>query len=103
MNTNEYIEKYSTIEKTKNQLTINMKVPPRKVANVISEMDEDSVKRKVTSTDIEKFLIDRGHKNLTCLTKSLGIDNCHPRGLERTWIFEISKPARKKTKTTNEK
>ena len=53
--------------------------------------------------DIEKFLIDRGHKNLTCLTKSLGIDNCHPRGLERTWIFKISKPARKRTKTTNEK
>jgi hypothetical protein len=103
MNTNEYIEKYSTIKKTKTELTINMKVPPRKVANVISEMDEDSVKRKVTSTDIEKFLIDRGHKNLTCLTKSFGIDNCHPRGLERTWIFEISKPARKKTKTTNEK
>ena len=48
MNTNEYIEKYSTIKKTKTELTINMKVPPRKVANVISEMDEYSVKRKVT-------------------------------------------------------
>ena len=39
MNINEYIEKYSTIKKTKTELTINMKVPPRKVANVISEMD----------------------------------------------------------------
>ena len=37
MNTDEYIEKYSTIEKVKNQLIVNMKVPPRKVANVISE------------------------------------------------------------------
>jgi len=105
MNTDEYIEKYSTIEKVKNQLIVNMKVPPRKVANVISEMDAYSVKRKVTAGDIEKFLIDLGHKNLTCLTKSYGIDNCNPRGLERTWIFQVSKPARKRTKTitTNEK
>ena len=39
MNTDEYIEKYSTIEKTKNQLIINMKVPPRRVANTVSEVN----------------------------------------------------------------
>ena len=104
MNTKEYIKKYSTIKKEKNQIIVTMSVPPRKVANIISEIDDYSVKRSVRAIDIEKYLIDMGHKNLTCLTKHYSIDNCHPRGLERTWIFEISKPPRKrKTKTTNEK
>ena len=32
MNTNEYIEKYTTIKKTKQQVIVKMVVPPRKVA-----------------------------------------------------------------------
>jgi len=103
MNTDEYIEKYSTIEKTKNQLIINMKVPPRRVANTVSEVNDDSIKRKVTSADIGKYLIKKGHKNLTCTTTSYTIDNCHPRGLEKTWIFKVSTQSRKRTKTINEK
>ena len=49
----------------------------------------------------------KGYKNLTCLTKAFTIDNCHTRGLEKTWIFNlgIKSPPRKRTKkkTTNEK
>ena len=103
MNTDQYIEKYSTIKKTKNQLIVNMKVPPRKVANILSEIDDDSVKRKVTASDIGEYLIKKGHKNLICTTTSYTIDNCHLRGLEKTWIFKISTTSRKKIKTTNEK
>ena len=105
MNTNEYIEKYTTIKKTKQQVIVKMVVPPRKVANIISEMDEDSVKRKVKSSDVVLFLETKGYKNLTCLTKAFTIDNCHARGLEKTWIFEktTSPLKRTKTKTTNEK
>ena len=104
MNINEYIEKYATIKKTKQELLVTMKVPPRKVANVKSEMSEDSVKRKVTAADINEFIIINGHKNLICMTTSLTIDNCHDRGLEKTWIFKTSvSRKRTKTKTTNEK
>jgi hypothetical protein len=107
MNTNEYIEKYSKTEKTKEQLIVTMKVPPRKVANIHSEVSEESQKRKVKSSDVALFLEVKGYKNLTCLTKALTIDNCHARGLEKTWIFNlgIKSPPRKRTKkkTTNEK
>ncbi len=106
MNINEYIEKYTTIKKTSDQIHITMKVPPRKITNLRSEISEESIKRKVTSDDIGRYLLKKGHKGLTCLTNAFTIDNCHDRGLEKTWIFEFSKPApRKKTKTksTNEK
>ena len=106
MNINEYIEKYATIKKTGNQILVTMKVPPRKVANLRSEVTEESIKRKVTSDDIGRFLLKKGHKNLTCLTNAFTIDNCHDRGLEKTWTFESSKPAPRKTtktKTTKEK
>jgi hypothetical protein len=106
MNINEYIEKYTTIKKTKQQVIVKMVVPPRKVANLRSDINEESIKRKVTSDDIGRFLLKKGYKDLNCLTNAFTIDNCHDRGLERTWIFESSKPAphkRTKTKTTNEK
>tara|TARA_R100000995_G_scaffold24745_1_gene10653 strand:+ start:439 stop:756 length:318 start_codon:yes stop_codon:yes gene_type:complete len=105
MNTDEYIEKYSTIKKTKQEILVTMKVPPRRIANVQSEISEDSIKRKVTAADISEFLLNSGHKNLVCMTTSFTIDNCHDRGLEKTWIFKVSAPARKKTKSkiTNEK
>jgi hypothetical protein len=106
MNINEYIEKYATIEKTGNEVHITMKVPPRKVANLRSEITEESIKRKVTSDDIGRFLLKKGHKDLACLTSAFTIDNCHDRGLEKTWIFKSSKSAprkRTKTKSTNEK
>ena len=72
--------------------------------SVKSEMSEDSVKRKVTAADINEFLVMNGHKNLICMTTSLTIDNCHDRGLEKTWIFKISASRKTtKTKTTKEK
>ena len=105
MNTNEYIKKYATVKKTKQEVLVTMKVPPRKIANTHSEINEDTVKRKVTAADIGEFLLKNGHKNLICMTTSFTIDNCHDRGLEKTWIFKISTPVRKKTKSkiTNEK
>tara|TARA_R100000005_G_C4887679_1_gene136116 strand:- start:312 stop:632 length:321 start_codon:yes stop_codon:yes gene_type:complete len=106
MNINEYIEKYATIKKTGNEIHVTMKVPPRKAANLRSEINEESVKRKVTSDDIGRYLLEKGHKNLICLTRAFTIDNCHDRGLEKTWTFESSKPAPRKTtktKTTKEK
>ena len=106
MNINEYIEKYEKKKKTGNQILVTMKVPPRKVANLRSEITEESVKRKVTSDDIGRFLLKKGHKNLTCLTNAFTIDNCHDRGLEKTWTFEFSKSTPRKkarSKSINEK
>jgi hypothetical protein len=50
------------------------------------------------SSDISNFLENKGYKNLTCLTNSFTIDNSHPRGLEKTWVFKVNQPSRKKTK-----
>lgn len=102
MNINEYIEKYIEINEEVNQLRVTMSVPARKVVIYKWEEDEETQPKTVTGGDIERYLAQKGYKDLL-ITFSQVINNTHKNGLNAHWVFKKTKRKRTKTKISSEK
>ena len=100
MNINEYIEKYIEINEEGNEINAYMSVPPRKVVIYEWQEDEDTEQKIVNGGDIERYLNEKGYKDII-ITFSQVINNNHHNGLKARWAFKKMK--KRRTKTIKEK
>ena len=85
-----------------NELRVTMSVPPRKIVIYKSQEDEETQPKTVTGGDIERYLAQKGYKDLL-ITFTQVINNTHKNGLNAYWVFKKTKRKRTKTKISSEK
>ena len=104
MNINEYIKKYITIEDNgKGELSVSMSVPPMKIVEWAWQEGVETKRWRINQSDIKKYLDTLDYENLSTTPQPYTIDNKHPRGLKKTWVFKYKKTKSRKRKTSSEK
>ena len=102
MNTNEYIEKYSTlqVDKKTNQVVITMCVPPRLQVEFVYQECEESKLRRIQTNEIQNYLKQVKKLNVSTIDNQSNnsILNSHPDALTATWVFTIEKSTKRTKK-----
>ena len=102
MNTNEYIEKYSTLEvdKKTNKVVVIMCVPTRLQVEFVHQECEESKLRRIQTNEIQNYLKQVKHLNVSTIDNQSNnsILNSHPAALTATWVFTIEKSTKRTKK-----